>query len=97
MIRSVRKTMAIIHVNPFVAPILKAVLWLLEKAFAFVRKKPIPLFPYDKHTNTIVLPADIKKEISRLVSTGDKVEAVKRVTRLTGAGLRVSKDYVDGL
>jgi ribosomal protein L7/L12 len=43
------------------------------------------------------LPADIKKEISRLVSTGDKVEAVKRVTRLTGAGLRVSKDYVDGL
>lgn len=27
----------------------------------------------------------------------DKPKAVKRVTELTGAGLRVSKDYVDNL
>jgi len=32
-----------------------------------------------------------------LVLTGQGVEAVKRVTELTGAGLRVSKDYVDSL
>jgi ribosomal protein L7/L12 len=28
---------------------------------------------------------------------GNKIEAVKRVTELTGVGLRVSKDYVDNL
>ena len=28
---------------------------------------------------------------------GDKPKAIKQVTELTGAGLRVSKDYVDNL
>ena len=45
----------------------------------------------------IRLPPDIEDELRVLVQMGKKVEAVKRVTELTGAGLRVSKDYVDGL
>ncbi|MGQ0603159.1 MAG: ribosomal protein L7/L12 [Anaerolineales bacterium] len=32
-----------------------------------------------------------------LVIDGNKIEAVKRVTELTGAGLRQAKDYVDHL
>jgi ribosomal protein L7/L12 len=43
------------------------------------------------------LPAQIERELRRLVSTGNKVEAMQRVISLTGAGLRVSKDYVDTL
>ncbi len=52
---------------------------------------------YNKTTNTITLPAQIDKELHGLVAVDKHVEAVKRVTRLTGAGLRVSKDYVDQL
>ena len=73
------------------------ILAMLEKAFAKYRKKVKPLFPYDTQTDVIRLPHDIKEELRRLVLTGKKVEAVKRVTELTGAGLRVSKDYVDSL
>jgi ribosomal protein L7/L12 len=79
------------------AAILKGVLWSLEKAFRITRKKPVPPFPYNERMNTITLSSDVEKELRRLVSTGNKVEAIKRVTELTGAGLRVSKDYVDGL
>jgi ribosomal protein L7/L12 len=43
------------------------------------------------------LPAEIERELRRLVSTGKKVEAMQRVLSLTGAGLRVAKDYVDKL
>jgi len=73
------------------------ILAMLEKAFAKYRKKVKPRFPYDAQTDVIRLPHDIKEELRRLVLTGKKVEAVKRVTALTGAGLRVSKDYVDSL
>jgi hypothetical protein len=73
------------------------ILAMLEKAFAKYRKKVKPRFPYDAQTDVIRLPHDIKEELRRLVLTGKKVEAVKRVTELTGAGLRVSKDYVDSL
>ena len=62
-----------------------------------MQKRSIPPFPYDKNTDTIILPTDIEKEIRHLASAGDKVEAVKRVMKLTGAGLKVSKDYVDSL
>lgn len=79
------------------APVAKVFLVLLEKTFDIVRKKSIPPFPYDRTTDTIHLPADIEEELLRLISTGNKVEALKRVLRLTGAGLRVSKDYVDHL
>ena len=62
-----------------------------------VCKKVTPLYPYDPKTNAIQLPQNAEQELRLLVLTGNKVEAVKRVTELTGAGLRVSKDYVDNL
>ncbi len=52
---------------------------------------------YDARTETINLPPDIQNEIRRLIATGNKVEAVKRVHQLTNAGLYVSKQYVDNL
>jgi ribosomal protein L7/L12 len=70
---------------------------VLEKVFALRRKKAVYPFPYTRRTHTISLPAQIEREVRRLVSTGKKVEAMKRVISLTGAGLRVSKDYVDTL
>ena len=76
---------------------LKAILVVLENVFALLRKKAVYPFPYNENTNTISLPAQIERELHGLVSTGNKVEAMKRVIRLTGAGLRVSKDYVDKL
>ena len=78
-------------------PVLKAILIVLEKVFAMLRKKAVYPFPYNERTNTINLPAQIERELRGLVSTGKKVEAMKRVLSLTGAGLRVSKDYVDKL
>jgi hypothetical protein len=78
-------------------PILRFIQWLLEVAFRIARPKIVPLYPYDRQSRTIRLPREIERELRRLVAAGNKVEAVKRVTRLTGAGLRVSKDYVDGL
>jgi hypothetical protein len=74
-------------------PILR---WL-EEEFGRVRKKTIPPFPYDPKMNKLDLPYEIESELRHLVLTGHKIEAVKRVTELTGAGLRVSKDYVDSL
>jgi ribosomal protein L7/L12 len=76
---------------------MKELLSLLEELFEKVRKPVVPPYPYDEQTNTITLPAEIEKELRQLVLNGNKPEAVKRVTQLTGAGLRVSKDYVDSL
>jgi ribosomal protein L7/L12 len=70
---------------------------VLEKVFALLRKKAVYPFPSNIRTHTISLPAQIERELRRLVSTGEKVEARKRVISLTGAGLRVAKDYVDTL
>ena len=69
----------------------------LEQEFARTRKQVTPLYPYDTQTNTIHLPPDVEKELRYLAVVGNKVQAVKRVTELTGAGLRLSKDYVDNL
>jgi hypothetical protein len=69
----------------------------LEEEFAPGRKRVTPLYPYDSKTNAIRLPPSIDDELRVLVLSGNKVEAVKRVTVLAGAGLRVSKDYLDGL
>ncbi len=73
------------------------ILVVLETIFALIRKKGVYPFPYNKMTNTITLPVQIDKELHGLIAVGKHVEAVQRVTRLTGAGLRVSKDYVDQL
>ena len=75
----------------------KSILFFLGIAFVIARDKTTPQFPYDKKTKAIVLPAKVTREIRHLVVTGRKIEAVKRVAQLTGAGLRVSKDYVDSL
>ncbi len=80
-----------------IASLLKAFLVLLERIFAVTRNKATPLYPYDKRTDVITLPSIIRKELLELVAAGNKVEAVRRVARLTGAGLRTSKDYVEGL
>jgi ribosomal protein L7/L12 len=77
----------------FELPILKALDDLYEKH----RKKIKPLYPFDKKTNTIHLPEEVVIDLKFLIVTGKKVEAVKRVAELTGAGLRISKDFVDSL
>ena len=76
---------------------LKALLLLLEKVYGITRKKSVPLFPYEKRTNTISLPAEVEREILHLVLKGNKSEALKKVVNLTGANLRMSKDYIDNL
>ena len=77
----------------FKPPILKVLDELYEKH----RKKIKPLYPYEKKTNKIQLPDEIVADLKFLILAGNKVEALKRVAELTGAGLRVSKDYVDEL
>jgi len=62
-----------------------------------MNKQSKPTYPYDKRTDTIKLPSEIEQEIRQLVQSGKKVEAVQRVLHLTGAGLKISKDYVDSL
>jgi hypothetical protein len=74
-------------------PILASV----EEEFAPGGKRVTPLYPFDSHTNAIRLPPSIDDKLRGLVLSGNKVEAVKCVIELTGAGLRVSKDYVDSL
>lgn len=59
--------------------------------------KSAPPYPYDKRTNTIQLPAAVSHEIFHLAQDAGKPEAVKRVIELTGAGLKMAKDYVDAL
>ncbi len=76
---------------------MKDFLTFLEEEFERVRKPVVPLYPYDKTTNVISLPPKVEKRLRQLVLKGQKAEAVKQVTRLTGAGLRLSKDYVDNL
>jgi ribosomal protein L7/L12 len=69
----------------------------LAEEFEKLREKVEPVYPCDAKTGAIHLPRQIENELRGLVIAGDKVEAVKRVTRLTGAGLRLAKDYVDRL
>lgn len=74
-------------------PILKAIKELYEKE----RRKVTPLYPFDKKTGKIKLPEDIIADLKFFWLVDNKPAAVKRVAELTGAGLRVSKDYVDNL
>ena len=53
-------------------------------------------YPYDEKKG-IQLPPEIEQEIKGLVKNEQKIQAVQRVFQLTRAGLKVSKDYVDGL
>ena len=74
-------------------PILKALEDLYEKE----RKKIVPLYPFDKKTGKIELPEEVIADLKFFLLVANKPAAVKRVAELTGAGLRLSKDYVDGL
>jgi len=71
---------------------------LLERAFERKREqsKSFP-FPYEAENGIIRLPQETVDKLRQLVLSGRKAEAVRRATQLTGAGLRVSKDYVDSL
>jgi ribosomal protein L7/L12 len=69
----------------------------LDQAYQSQQNNPNPPYSYDAETNQIKLPLHIKQELERLCQQGKKVEACRRVTKLTGAGLRLSKDYVDAL
>ncbi len=61
------------------------------------REQSTPPYPYDPKTDTITLPVDVQNEVVKLVAAGNKVAAIQRVLQLTGAGLKISKDYVDTL
>jgi ribosomal protein L7/L12 len=57
-----------------------------------------PKKPYDdKRTDAITLPKEVEEELRQLVARGRRFEAMQRVLKLTGAGLKRSKDYVDNL
>lgn len=77
----------------FEPPILKALDDLYEKT----RKKVDPLYPINKKTGKIELPDDIVADLKFLMLVGRKPEALKRMAEFTGAGLRISKDYIDSL
>ena len=55
-----------------------------------------PEHPCDKE-GRIVLPRNIELGLRWQVSTGGKVEAIRREARLTGAGPMAAKDYFDNL
>ena len=81
----------------FRAHVLRTFLVVLDTLFTLTRAKTSPSYPCDKRTHTINLPPPIDQELRQLIASGNKVEAVKRVAKLTGAGLRGSKDYIDTL
>jgi len=59
--------------------------------------KNVPLYHFDRKTGKIELPEGFIAGLKFFMLVGDKPAAVKRVAELTGAGLRMSKDYVDKL
>ena len=70
----------------------------LEQAFEQKRDKSQSFpFPYDDENSVLRLPQETVDKLRELLLAGRKIEAVRRVTQLTGAGLRVSTDYVDSL
>jgi hypothetical protein len=64
---------------------------------SFNIERPAPLYPYDKRTDTISLPPEIEEEVKNIALSKGVPLAMKKVMDLTGAGLRVSKDYIDNL
>jgi hypothetical protein len=78
-------------------PFFEVFLWSLDKLFEITRKRVEPTYPYNRETRKINLPKNIENEIYQMAIKLDKPKAIKKVTELTGAGLRVSKDYVDNL
>ena len=48
-----------------IAAVLKAFLMILDKVFLLVRKKVVPLYPYDKRTKAITLPKEVGRQLRR--------------------------------
>jgi hypothetical protein len=69
----------------------------LEERYEKERPKIKPKYPYDRKTDTIHLPDEIVDQLKFKLFMGNKAAAIKQVAELTGAGLRVSKDYMDVL
>jgi hypothetical protein len=70
----------------------------LEELFEVERDRSTPPpYPFDSKRNLIHLPKEVEDNLRQLARSGQKVKAIQQVTKLTGAGLRVSKDYVDSL
>lgn len=59
--------------------------------------RPTPLYPYDETADTISLPPALEKDILDIALAKGVPTAMKKVMDLTGAGLKVSKDYIDNL
>jgi hypothetical protein len=45
----------------------------------------------------LALPGELEARVRELLVHGDTIDAIKLVRKSTGAGLKESKDYVDGL
>lgn len=56
-----------------------------------------PLYPVNPDTNRIVLPVNVKQEITDLVKAGNMPDATKRVRSLTGADEKTAKAYLSRL
>ena len=67
--------------------------------FRFIkpRQLPEPIYPYDKTTNKIVLPKNVKQEIVALCNSSTKSDAMIKVTELTGAKFNMAKEYIENL
>lgn len=69
-----------------------------EPLFEAERDRSLPPpYSFDRDSNTIRLPQEVEAHFQQLARTGRKIQAIRQVTHLTGAGLRVVKDYVDSL
>jgi len=73
------------------------ILQVIEKLYEKERKKIVPVYPVNKKTGKIELPEEVIADLKFFLLAGNKAAAVKRVVELTGATLRMSKDFVDGL
>ncbi len=95
--RNIRRKISRRSQNPTQTNPANRFLEALDKEFQKNQPKTPAKYPYNKKTNRIQLPREIDSEIIKIVVAGQKATAVKWVTQLTGAGLRISKDYVDRL
>ncbi len=73
------------------------ILQVIEKLYEKLRRKIVPVYPVNKKTDKIELPEEIIADLKFFLLAGNKAVAVKHVVELTGATLRMSKDFVDGL
>lgn len=69
----------------------------VEEALKSRRQFPVPPYPLDTKSNKIRLPGSVRQEVRLILQKQGKPAAMQRVMHLTGAGLRVAKEYVDKL